>query len=324
MTAGEFEEVVAAKVSGAAHLDALLDDDSLEAFVLFSSVSAVWGGGGQGAYAAANTFLDGLAERRRADGRVATSVAWGPWAGDGMAATGDVVEQLKRRGLSAMDPAIAVDALSEAVRHGETTVAVSDMDWNRFLPGFTAVRPAPLFSELPAAEPVEELAEPDLPVRLSGLPANDQLRLLLDLVRSEAATVLGHARSGAVEADRAFKELGFDSLTAVELRNRLLAATGLKLPATLVFDHSTPVALAEHLRGELSQDGRPAGSEIDRLEAVLSTMDSAEAARSGVADRLRALLFRWEQPAEIEQTGDLKSASDDEIFEFLGKEFGIS
>ncbi|MFD3573459.1 type I polyketide synthase [Streptomyces sp. NPDC058644] len=244
---------LAAKAVGAAHLDELCAGREMDAFVLFSSGSAVWGSGELGAYGAANAFLDGLAQRRRAEGLPATSVSWGMWAGGGMV-TGDLDDQLRRRGMRPMRPELAVGALAAALTAGETTVTVADVDWARFAPGFTAARSRPLISEIPdvvalaAQDAVEQPASGGaLTDRLTGLAEADQHRLLLDLVRGHAAAVLGHEGPDTVTQDRAFRELGFDSLTAIELRKRLNTATGVRLPATVVFDHPTPQALADHL-----------------------------------------------------------------------------
>ncbi|PHQ51842.1 polyketide synthase [Streptomyces cinnamoneus] len=255
----EYARVVDAKVSGAQHLDELLADTELDAFVLFSSNSATWGGGGQGAYAAGNAFLDALAHRRRTRGRTATSVAWGAWGGGGMAAEGGAEEHLRRRGVVTMEPELAVAALVQAVEHDETAVSVADVDWAKFVPGFVSARPSALLRGLPEAQRAVEAdagddggtEDSELVRKLSAASEGDRARMLVELVRTHAAAVLGYAGPAAVEADRAFRELGFDSLTAVELRNRLKAATGLTLPATLIFDYPTPAVLAEHLRGEL-------------------------------------------------------------------------
>ncbi|MGW0769416.1 type I polyketide synthase [Streptomyces sp. NPDC002676] len=252
----ELAAVLRAKVAGARHLDELLGDTPLDAFVLYSSISAVWGSGGQGAYAAANAYLDALAEQRRDRGLTATSVGWGPWSGGGMA-DGEAEGHLRRRGLSPLTPELGVAALRQAVEHDDVAVAVADVDWDRFVAGFTAVRPSPLLGDLPevrsalVTEVADDDAGSDLTHRLAALSEAEQQRLLLDLVRTETAAVLGHTSQDAVEASRAFRELGFDSLTAVELRNRLNTHTGLTLPATLVFDHPTPADLAGHLREEL-------------------------------------------------------------------------
>ncbi|WP_278194279.1 type I polyketide synthase [Streptomyces sp. AN091965] len=262
MSAADIAEVFGAKTAGAAHLDELLDSEGLDAFVLFSSNSGVWGGGGQGAYAAANAYLDALAEARRARGLPATSVAWGAWGGSGMAAEEQAEEHLRRRGVTAMAPERAVAALAQAVAHGETFLAVADVDWERFAPSFTSVRPSPFIGDLPEVR--RALAEPETAApagakgagsewaeRLAGLAEREQERRLLDLVRGHAAAVLGYAGPEAVEPGRAFRELGFDSLTAVEVRNRIATATGLKLPTTLVFDYPTSAVLAGHLRTQL-------------------------------------------------------------------------
>ncbi|WP_103355950.1 type I polyketide synthase [Amycolatopsis sp. CA-128772] len=268
----DFAEVVGAKVDGATHLDELLGDD-LEAFVLFSSVAGVWGSGHQGAYAAANAHLDALAERRRAHGLAATSIAWGPWAGAGMGASEEGEELLRRRGLRPLDPDLGMRALLQAVELGETTVVVADVDWARFAPSYAAARSRPLMAELPefdaGADPTRGSAE--LTTRLAALPAPERRRVLLDLVRARAAAVLGHDGAEAIEPARPFKDLGFDSLTAVELRNGLAADTGLALPSTLVFDHPTPADLTERLLGEVF--GADAPDPAGHAAAVAATGD---------------------------------------------------
>ncbi|MFJ2027972.1 type I polyketide synthase, partial [Streptomyces sp. NPDC087897] len=251
-------EVMRAKVTGAALLDELTDD--LDLFVVFSSIAATWGSGGQGAYAAGNAYLDALVEHRRARDLTATAIAWGPWAEVGMAADDEVAGFLRRRGLSVMDRDIALRALATAVDHDETTVSVADVDWNLFTPAFVSARPSPLLSELPDAQQpltgTTDTATPSTELRdtLTAAPASERHRLLLDAVRAHTALVLGHTSVAVVEPRRAFRDLGFDSLTAVELRNLLTSETGLPLPATLVFDHPTPIALTDHLLGRLLGD----------------------------------------------------------------------
>ncbi|WP_369182048.1 type I polyketide synthase [Streptomyces sp. Y1] len=250
----------AGKVAGAVHLDELLGDRELDAFVLYSSNAGVWGSGGQAGYAAANAHLDALAEHRRARGLTATAIAWGGWGGGaGMMADGTVRELLQRRGILEMEPDLAVAALVQAVEQDEACVSVTAMDWPRFAPGFTARRPAPLLADLPALRRSAAAAEERAPQvdggfaeRVAALGPREQERAVLDLVRAQVAAVLGHASGEAVEPGRVFRELGFDSLVAVELRNRLNAATGLRLPASLAFDHPTPAALARHVHGELT------------------------------------------------------------------------
>ncbi|RBM21201.1 type I polyketide synthase, partial [Streptomyces sp. PT12] len=271
-TPEDFAATLAAKVAGTRNLHELIPGP-LDAFVLFSSNAGVWGSGGQGAYAAANAYLDAFAEWRRAQGLAATSVAWGAWAGGGIASLGDAEENLRRRGVRAMAPELAMRALQDAIDHDETFVAVADVDWETFLPAFTVARHRPLIADIPEVvalldadadaaddEPLSELAQ-----RVAGRPADEQHRLVLDVVRAQAAAVLGHASAEAVTPARAFKELGFDSLTAVDLRNRLSAATGLRLPATLAFDYPTAEGLATYLRGELlgtADDARQAPTAV--------------------------------------------------------------
>ncbi|WP_299537457.1 type I polyketide synthase [uncultured Streptomyces sp.] len=256
----EFAAVLDAKVRGAAVLDALLPAaGDIDRFVLFSSVAGVWGGAGQAAYAAANAYLDALADHRRARGLPATSVAWGPWDGAGMAQRDGVRAHLARRGLAAMDPGLALDALAVALDQDATASVVADVDWRRFAPAFRVARRSRLFDELadaddtatahPAADPAALRAR--WAGRLSALPPADRAGHLADLVREEAAAVLGHAGADAVGARTAFRDLGVDSLTAVELRDRLTLLTGLGLPAGLVFDHPTPAALGAHLAAHL-------------------------------------------------------------------------
>ncbi|MFJ8166810.1 SDR family NAD(P)-dependent oxidoreductase, partial [Streptomyces sp. NPDC096136] len=280
LTPADLAAVVAAKAAGARHLDELLADRDLDAFVLFSSVAAAWGSGSQAAYCAANAHLDALAEQRRARGLAATSVAWGPWADAGMAGDDGAEAHLRRRGLPAMFPDTAIGALQRALDLDETTVVVADVDWERFAPAFTLARPSALLADLPEARTALAATgdgadagaagdtAPSRTAGLAALPAAERHRVLLDLVRAEVAQALGHSGVAAVASDRSFKDLGFDSLTSVELRNRLNRATGLRLPTTLVFDHPNAEALAAFLSSEVSghapqtlpADGRaPAG-----------------------------------------------------------------
>ncbi|MGV5039262.1 SDR family NAD(P)-dependent oxidoreductase, partial [Streptomyces sp. NRAIS4] len=334
---GDFAATVAAKALGAVHLHELLGDQELDAFVLFSSVSGVWGGGGQAAYSAANAFLDGLAQHRRARGLAATAIAWGPWGEGGMVADAGDEERLRQRGLTVLRPDRAISALHGALSGGEGTVTVADVDWERFVVPFTVSRPSALLSDLPevidalAEGPAGRAGEPSaLKEKLAALSEGEQQRLLVDTVCAHAAAVLGHSGSAAVEPDLAFRDLGFDSLTAVELRNRLTADTGLTLPATLVFDHPTPEAIARHLRSELVDEAGPdevsVFSELDRLESVISTAASAEeTVRSGVRRRLQELLSLVNsaggQGAEsADAQRQLQDATVDDIFDLIDQD----
>ncbi|MGW2332138.1 type I polyketide synthase, partial [Streptomyces sp. NPDC001700] len=248
-----YTDVFRAKVTGATHLDDLVGDENLDAFILFSSASAVWGGTGQAGYAAANAFLDALVQQRRARGLPGTSVAWGSWGGS---LASEDEERLRRNGLRAMPPELAVTALRWAGGLGEPCPTVADVDWETFAPAFTASRPSPLIGELPEVRQSGETTgaaggHAGLRARLVPLPMAEQERVLADLVREHAAGLLGHRDPTAVDPTVPFRELGFDSLTSVELRARLNRATGLRLPTTLLFDHPTCRAVAGLLRTEL-------------------------------------------------------------------------
>ncbi|MFJ2444616.1 type I polyketide synthase, partial [Streptomyces sp. NPDC087658] len=254
-----FAGVWAAKVDAAVHLDDLTAElaEPLSLFVAFSSVSGSWGSEGQGNYAAANAALEALVERRRARGLVGSCVAWGPWAGAGMAAGEVLADRLRRMGAEPMDPVAALRVLGQVAAEDEGLLTVLEVDWERFLAAFTVGRPSLLFDEIPqvqAARRVESAVgtvasagTASIGSRLSGLSEEDQRRLLLGLVREQAALVLGHTSGDAIVPGRPFKDLGFDSLTAVQFRNRVNAVTGLTLPPSLVFDYPTPDALAGYL-----------------------------------------------------------------------------
>ncbi|MDL2081658.1 SDR family NAD(P)-dependent oxidoreductase [Streptomyces sp. GXMU-J15] len=342
LTPERLEAVLRPKLAAARNLDRLTRDRDLSAFVLFSSFAGTVGSAGQGNYAAANAYLDALAARRRAEGLPATSVAWGPWAGGGMAAGGpDAEARLCAGGVVLLDPDLALTALDRAVTGGEAALTVADLDWERFVPGFTAVRPAPLLAELPEAKALlrqpstdtDDSVGGELRSRLAGLSEPEQERLLLQLVRGHVATVLGHGSADAVDPERAFTELGFDSLMAVELRNRLGVAAGLQLPATLLFDQPTPRVLARHLRSLTATDdtGAPAALDaLDRLEAALGGLADNDARRGRIASRLAALAARMTGEAADPAAGGgdlqerIESAGAEEIFALIDNDLGIS
>jgi len=334
VSTGELAGVVAAKAGGAALLDELTTGLDLDAFVLFSSIAATWGSGSQPAYAAANAYLDALAQDRRARGLAALSVAWGPWAGGGMASR-ESAARLQARGLAPMDPALAVQVLAQALGHGQDQLTIADVDWARFTPPFTLRRASPLLTGLPEAQAP---AVPDAQGggdcggtawgnTVAGLPAAEQDQMTLDLVRAEAAAVLGHPSPDAVEMDKAFKEIGFDSLTALELSQHLARVTGLNLPATLIFDYPTPTALAASLRAAACGDqAGPAAilKELDKLESALDAIRADDDSRSRVVTRLEAVLhdFRVGASGNIAALHAIDTATDDEIFDILDKEIG--
>ncbi|WP_285710905.1 type I polyketide synthase, partial [Microtetraspora sp. NBRC 16547] len=235
--------VLRPKADAAWHLHELTLDRELSAFVVFSSVAGVFGAAGQANYAAANAFLDALARHRRASGLPGTAMAWGAWE-NGMTAAlaerpaGGMIRLSEQDGLALFDTALAADkALILPVRLD--LGALRDAPVPAMLRGLVR-RPAR------RTRPASSLAE-----RLATVPEAEQEALLLELVGTEAAAVLGHAPGTRIDPARSFSDVGFDSLTAVDLRNRLAEATGLRLPSTLVFDYATPVALAEFLQAEL-------------------------------------------------------------------------
>ena len=289
------ERVLAPKAHGALNLHELTQDMDLSAFVLFSSIAGILGAGGQASYAAANAFMDALAADRRAHGLPATSVAWGAWAGEGMiaqtarkAGEGVVVQtaqqaeatMLRRHGIGAMAPEKAIKALEGALLGEETTVTVADIRWEEFAPVFALAGSRPVIEDIPevaaamatAGGQRNEAAANELRVRLADTPTERRTQVLTELVRVEVARVLGHQSAAAVNPDRAFKALGFDSLLAVQLRNRLGGATGLELPATLIFDYPTPTVLAKHLLGQLVGEEASSGApnEVERMWSRVS------------------------------------------------------
>ncbi|WP_345006218.1 type I polyketide synthase, partial [Streptosporangium album] len=255
LTPERLDTVLKPKADAAWHLHELTADLDLAEFIVFSSVAGTVGAAGQGNYAAANSFLDALAQRRRTDGLPALSLAWGAWAQDsGMTATlstGDV-ERLARAGTPPLAPERGVALFEAAIRTGEAVVAPVRLD----LPALRAQGDVPpLLRRLVRGRrriaAGRSAAAGTLLQRLVPLTGSERTEALMDLVRTEVAMVLGHLSPETVEVRREFRELGFDSLTAVELRNRLSGATGLRLSATLVFDYPTPVVLAEFLLAEL-------------------------------------------------------------------------
>ncbi|WP_308295129.1 SDR family NAD(P)-dependent oxidoreductase, partial [Streptomyces sp. NK08204] len=272
LTAEQVSRVLAPKVDAAVHLHELTRHLDLSLFVLFSSIAGTIGNPGQANYAAANVFLDALARRRRAEGLPVTDLIWGYWS-EASELTGHLGEEDVRRmreggispltsedGLALFDAAGTVDeAALLPVRLDIPVLRARALEGG--VPGLLRG-----LVRVPARRAVDAGGESAFARRLVGLPAEEREALLLQLVRTQVAAVLGHATMDAVDPDRAFKELGFDSLTAVELRNRLNGATGLRLPATLVFDYPSPLVLARHLLAELA--GTQAGDSSPTAAAV--------------------------------------------------------
>ncbi|MFI9274394.1 SDR family NAD(P)-dependent oxidoreductase, partial [Kitasatospora sp. NPDC052896] len=259
LTPDRLDTVLAPKAEAALHLHALTADLPLAAFVLFSSAAGVFGGPGQANYAAANAVLDALAQHRRAGGLAGQSLAWTLWE-QRSALTSRVDEagerRLARSGLPALSTAQGLALLDAALTVDLPALVPIRLDLAALRAGGDG-RPVPALLRSLVGGPVvrrtaaRAVAEAAPAGELGALPEAEREPALLALIRAQVAAVLGHASPEAVDAGRAFRDLGFDSLAAVELRNRLTAATGLRLPATLVFDHPSPAALARHLRAEL-------------------------------------------------------------------------
>ncbi|MEU8828940.1 SDR family NAD(P)-dependent oxidoreductase, partial [Streptomyces sp. NPDC048636] len=314
LSAEGLDRVLRAKAQAATHLHELTQDHELTAFVLFSSNAATWGSGQQAAYAAANTYLDALAEHRRARGLPATSLAWGPWSDAGMAADDTALSHLKRRGLSPLGTELALKSLHHALTQGDTAVTIADVDWDRFSSAFTAQRPSPLLARVTPSG-TEPTASPgtatgtgsgaDGPLRQQLDAATDDQRhqILVRHIQTLAATILGHSGIDAVPAAQPFQELGFDSLTAVELRDQLAATTGLGLAPALVFDHPTPNALAMYLRAELLGGQTGVGAAVRAPHTASTATDDEPIAIVGMACRYPGGALSPEGLWELVSTG---------------------
>ncbi|MFG3350140.1 type I polyketide synthase [Streptomyces sp. NPDC048018] len=288
--ADDVDSVFAAKVDGAWHLHELTRDADLAAFVLFSSAAATMDAAGQSNYAAANAFLDRLAEHRRTLGLPATSLAWALWAGDeGMGGRLDEVT-LRRSRRSGVTPLTAEQSLvlfDDALTRDTPVVLPVRLD----LPALRA-RTGPLPSVLGTLVPRRPRTTPGAPGaagdpaggelarRLAALTERDRRPVVLDLVTRHAAAVLGHEHGGAIDPRRPFSEVGFDSLGAIELRNALGTATGLRLPSSLIFDYPTPTALADHVLALLAPTDA-----ADTAEEVSVPLDDDPIAVVGMACR---------------------------------------
>jgi len=282
--------VLRPKADAALHLHQLTVGLDLELFALFSSASGVLGSPGQANYAAANAFLDALAVHRRAHGMVAHSLAWGLWE-QGSGLTGNLGEADRRRmargGMAALSTEDGLALFDRATSGGEGATVPIRLDvraLGRDVP--------PVLRDLvrQPARRVVRTEEADFATKVAGMSDAERARTVLRLVRTHAAAALGYDGPDAIEPRRGFLQSGFDSLTAVDLRNRLTAATGLRLPATLVFDHPSPSALADHLVAALApRTPEPAAPVVAQEVSV-----------------------------------DLRDAGADEIFDFIRKEFGKS
>ncbi|MEV7417051.1 SDR family NAD(P)-dependent oxidoreductase [Streptomyces sp. NPDC089919] len=341
LTPEQVENVLRPKLDAALHLHELTAEHDLSAFVLFSSVAALIGSPGQANYAAANAALDALAVRRRAIGLPALSLGWGLWAEErsmGGTLDGAGAARWARMGIEPLPNDLGL-ALFDAAQLLATATPVpvrlnsgvlQDRLGTGTLPG--------LFRGL-VREPARSTgaASATLAEQLVGVPEADRARAVEHLVTTHVAAVLGHASAGALDTGTPFKALGLDSLAAVELRNRLTKATGLRLPTTLVFDHPTPAAVASLLHqragGERGGD-RPAPMDeaIRQLESLLAAGDGDDLAGfelrlRSLGNRLRTVLNGMGEDRDdtsFDGAADLDDVSDDDIFELIDKEIGMA
>ncbi|WP_406164082.1 type I polyketide synthase [Streptomyces canus] len=333
------DAVLRPKVDAAWNLHELTADLDLSAFVLFSSAASVFGAPGQGNYAAANAFLDALVHHRRTNGRPASTLSWGLWA---MASgiTGHLSEadfqRMARAGLVPLSEEEGLALFDTVLAQSRAWVLPMRLDL-KALRGM-GEELSPLLRELVPAGPRRSAGQTAvrdaaaLAQQLSQLPAEAQDRLLWEVVTGQITTVLGMASTEELIPTRPFRQLGFDSLTAVDLRNRLGAATGLKLPAALIFDHPTPQSIVDLLRSELvAQEVEPVAfvlDEIGKLSESIAGIRLDGADRAHARRRLQALLSLWDDEQDATETAEvvegLQETSAEEIYEFIGQEFGIS
>ncbi|MEU4878649.1 type I polyketide synthase, partial [Streptomyces sp. NPDC021608] len=329
--------VLRPKADAALNLHELTRDLDLAAWVLFSSAAGVLGNPGQANYAAANSFLDGLARVRRAEGLPAVSLAWGLWShASGM--TGALAEadlrRTERDGVLGLTAEEGLALFDSALTAGEPALVPIRLDLGRLRDRAASGPLPPMLRALVRAPrraaAVGTVQAGTLAERLAGLSAQEKAALVLDLVLREAATVLGHSDASLVVPDRAFKQAGFDSLTAVELRNRLARAAGTRLPTTAVFDYPAPTALADYLLKALDQEADPVAARLEALEAALGALLAEELEHSGVHARLRFLGSRLEEAAlksdpdeTRERTRHLEAATADDVYAFIDNELGL-
>ncbi|MFI1973432.1 SDR family NAD(P)-dependent oxidoreductase, partial [Streptomyces cinnamoneus] len=340
LTPERVSAVLRPKVDAALNLHELTRDQDLAMFVLFSSAAATFGGAGQGNYAAANAFLDALAQYRRAQGLAGQSLAWGMWA-QRSAMTGELGEadlaRMNRGGIGALSTEQGMSLFDDATASDRALLVPVRLDLAQLreqgpaLPHlFRGLVRVQARRTAAAAVRDERKQGPSLAEQLAGLTEQQRLTVLADLVAQHVASVLGYPSAASVDHKRPFQEMGFDSLTSVELRNRMNTATGLHLPPTLVFDNPTPEALAAHLLDEIPLDDvhavAPLHAELDKLESMLSTVTLEADDRAQVEARLRAFLAKCADGAEADDAvgdnSDLAAATADEIFDLIDNELG--
>ncbi|WP_330249898.1 SDR family NAD(P)-dependent oxidoreductase [Nocardia sp. NBC_00565] len=359
MTPEQIATVLRPKVDAAWNLHEATKDLDLSAFVLYSSIAGVIGNPGQANYAAANVFLDALAQHRHVTGLPATSVIWGPWEQSGgmTSALGEAdIARLRREGLLPLGDEDGMGLFDAALAGGRSAfVAVridrtalgeaAPEDLRAVMRDVSAARSATVeggggrreglsrpshrraatTSAPPTASNGHSAGSASLVAQLLGRPTAEQERLILDVIRTQAAVVLGHTSADSTPPDKPFSDIGFDSLGVMEFRNRLKSAVGVQLSATAMFDYPTPEALAGFIRQEIVPVDDPAqriATEIESLARSCATAELSAVDRSAIASSLTALLRELEGKdiGEIDLGGDpdsLETADDRELFEFI-------
>jgi acyl carrier protein len=331
-TSEHIERAMLPKVDAAWNLHEATRDLPLAAFVMYSSVAGLLGTPGQANYSAANTFLDGLAQHRQRLGLAAASMAWGFWErATGM--TGHLqdvdLERMRRSGFAPISDAHGTALFDAALAAGLSLIVPTPMDLAaiRKQGGDVDDIPSLLRGLLRVTRRAADNSSGQtskLLASLIGLNQTEKERLLLDVIRSHAATVLGHQSPDDICADSAFADLGFDSLGAVEFRNRVQAATGTKLPTTVVFDYPTPIALARYIREDITPNDNPTTqilNQIDTLAATCSTTDLERQDLETLANRMEEIVRRVR--AKVQEDSSTRDfidfAEDDAIFDYLDR-----
>ncbi|WP_369183246.1 type I polyketide synthase [Streptomyces sp. Y1] len=316
VTPEQLAEVMRPKVDAAWLLHELTADAKLSAFVLFSSGASLFGNPGQACYAAANGGLDAMAQRLRADGVPATSLAWGLW-GDGAGMAGRLdstnVARIEDAGVALLpvDRGLALFDYSLRLDAGLLAPVQLDMAALR-AQARTGSLPALLRGLVRVPAKTAEAAGGSLAQRLAGVAEEDREQLVLELVQGQVSAVLGHESAAAIEPERAFKDMGFDSLASVGLRNRLNKITGLRLPATLVFDHPNAAAVTRYLLESVEPEAATGGRADDdtaEIRAVLASIPVERLRQAGLLDTLFDLA-RGDVPEEETEDGDAESVDD--------------
>jgi mycoketide-CoA synthase len=329
LTPERVDAVLRAKVDTAWNLHELTKDSNLSAFVLFSSMAGLVGSSGQANYSAANSFLDGLAVHRRRHGLPAISLGWGLWDQSSSMTGGlDAVDfaRFARDGITAMSSTQALQLLDTAMVIDEPFLVPAHIDTTALRAKFDGGTLPPMFVDLINATARRQVddslaaakSKSALLQRLEGLPDDEQQEILLDLVRSHIATVLGNTTAEAIDADKAFQELGFDSLTAVEMRNRLKAATGLPLSPTLIFDYPNSAALAGYFHQELvgasAETAPKAAPGEEEIQRVVASIPVRRLRQAGVLELLLNLANEAEgADADMNREKDLATMDLDDL-----------